>query len=747
MEKRKRYLLTILWLAGMLLSVRGLMASDICILAAVFVGAAVAGVRLAAEKNPKTEEHVRRVIYLGSLVCFVLTVSVLAQGMLLLVNQATQLWNYRFGTALEQFRVGDSAGMGSVLMWGLLAVPLTSFVAAQIRQRKQWGLLLISLIALAAGSVLSGQTMWPGVCVLLLAVVKTFLYYSAPDRKPGRYGVGSTVLTLIILAGIFGLTGGYQKMEALENWKQGVKDGVEEFRYGRDTLPKGNLNKAENLQKGEEERLQIHMGTPQELYLRGFVGGTYTGNSWQPVDQNSYQGEYDGMLQWLETENFSPLSQYDMYEELTQNNQEQSPVRTEVTVKNTGAYRKYMYLPATVSSWPESGKEKKDWQVEGSGIFGASEYTFSMVSKAPDATAAGAAEWLTNPQNEEENTYLQTESVYHAFVEATYEEVAPELETLINEQFFADTPADTMDFQEVTTQIRQVLRMQTRLNTAPTSLPQGEDYLTWFLTEAQEGNAVAYATAAVLAYRVAGYPARYVEGYHLAEQEENDAVLTSQNAHAWAEVYVSGEGWLPVEVVPGMYTETYTNQMVEGKAAYQVGTSRQDDGLQAAEGSGNGSSKKEEPEENNNLPGLLTNIVLAILYGGFFCYLLLELQRAIRLQMRRRQKEKELENGEIAEYYVNAFGELAAVVGIRMEEMASSEQFFDAIRKHFPEVPDRWYRRSMEIIQKARFGGKKLAPYEIYTLDCFEKESSRMVYKTQKIGGKLWLRYGLCVEK
>lgn len=187
------------------------------------------------------------------------------------------------------------------------------------------------------------------------------------------------------------------------------------------------------------------------------------------------------------------------------------------------------------------------------------------------------------------------------------------------------------------------------------------------------------------------------------------------------------------------------DQMVEGKLAYQVGTSRQDDGLQAAEGTGNGSSKKEEPEEDKDLPGLLANIVLVILYGGFFLYLLLELQRAIRVQIRRRQKE--MENGEIAEYYVNAFRELAAVAGVRTEEMTSSEQFFDAIRKHFPEVPERWYRRSMEILQRAKFGGKKLAPYEIYTLDCFEEKSHRMVYKKQNVGGKLWIRYGLCVEK
>nr|WP_288939688.1 hypothetical protein [uncultured Blautia sp.] len=63
----------------------------------------------------------------------------------------------------------------------------------------------------------------------------------------------------------------------------------------------------------------------------------------------------------MRRKNFSPLSQYDRYEELTRNNQEQSLTRTEVTVKNTGAYRKYMYLPTTVSKWRMQGK--KDWQV------------------------------------------------------------------------------------------------------------------------------------------------------------------------------------------------------------------------------------------------------------------------------------------------------------------------------------------------------------------------------------------------
>ena len=57
--------------------------------------------------------------------------------------------------------------------------------------------------------------------------------------------------------------------------------------------------------------------------------------------------------------------------------------------------------------------------------------------------------------------------------------------------------------------------------------------------------------------RYMGVPARYVEGYYLsAEQAARYAAgepitLTEQNAHAWAEYYVSGVGFVPFEVTPG----------------------------------------------------------------------------------------------------------------------------------------------------------------------------------------------------
>ena len=59
--------------------------------------------------------------------------------------------------------------------------------------------------------------------------------------------------------------------------------------------------------------------------------------------------------------------------------------------------------------------------------------------------------------------------------------------------------------------------------------------------------------------RMLGLPARYVVGYAapqslFTQQEDGSwhAILQDDNAHAWAEVYISGQGWTPMEMTPGV---------------------------------------------------------------------------------------------------------------------------------------------------------------------------------------------------
>ena len=80
--------------------------------------------------------------------------------------------------------------------------------------------------------------------------------------------------------------------------------------------------------------------------------------------------------------------------------------------------------------------------------------------------------------------------------------------------------------------------------------PANLDFVTHFLLDTREGYCTHFASAMTVLCRMAGLPARYVEGY-LAEPDENGrAVVTGLSAHAWTEVYFSGFGWLTFDPTP-----------------------------------------------------------------------------------------------------------------------------------------------------------------------------------------------------
>lgn len=78
-----------------------------------------------------------------------------------------------------------------------------------------------------------------------------------------------------------------------------------------------------------------------------------------------------------------------------------------------------------------------------------------------------------------------------------------------------------------------------------------QDFARWFLNESDTGYCVHFATAATVLLRGAGIPARYVEGYMVTCGASEDVVVSSLNAHAWAEYYDSSSGiWKILEATP-----------------------------------------------------------------------------------------------------------------------------------------------------------------------------------------------------
>lgn len=82
----------------------------------------------------------------------------------------------------------------------------------------------------------------------------------------------------------------------------------------------------------------------------------------------------------------------------------------------------------------------------------------------------------------------------------------------------------------------------------PPPLPQRDPYDA-FLFETKRGFCEHYAGSFALIMRAAGIPSRVVTGYQGGEVNpfNNELIVRQQDAHAWAEIWIEGRGWVRVD--------------------------------------------------------------------------------------------------------------------------------------------------------------------------------------------------------
>ena len=81
--------------------------------------------------------------------------------------------------------------------------------------------------------------------------------------------------------------------------------------------------------------------------------------------------------------------------------------------------------------------------------------------------------------------------------------------------------------------------------------PEGRDFVSWFVLDEKQGYCTYYASAMAVMARLAGIPSRYAEGYCAVDNGTGTIEVTAEDAHAWAELYFNGIGWLEFDVTPG----------------------------------------------------------------------------------------------------------------------------------------------------------------------------------------------------
>lgn len=747
------FFLAWVFLEAILFSGRDIFASRVSFTVSMFFGSVVILLFCCVQNREKAKKMLHSGLNLLCLAGCVLFFPRLAQALLAQCNQIISLWNRRFDTEIARFSADSRAESGLLILWGILGIFLARFLLRQLNLHRLRGIISLLFAVVSFGFVVGNGEKMTAVVFILLAVFSVLNWYSMPDKK---IGVRQITLFAVIIMGVsiclvFRPQTGI--FDEIIEWKAQMSDSIEEMRYGSDTLPHGNFSKVSGLLDGDEERLRITVSQPVDLYLKGFVGGTYHSSQWEALPVEAYQGNYEGMLSWLEDQNFVPVTQYAKYRKLTAQQKGSGATMAEIRVHNIGAYQKYIYLPASVQTWNAGyAKVMRDSSVASRKFLGAAKYQFEMSSGQQTAEKITQEGWLESAASKAQKEYLEAESVYHAFVQECYTAISAQKKQLIETAFFPDGTKG-LNFNQITAQIRSVLRKQVTYTDIPQDLPKGNDELSWFLRDYQKGNAVSYATAAVFAYRAAGYPARYAEGYHISEKDirqtwtqktkEDEIVLTTGNAHAWAEVYISGVGWMPVEVVPGFYVETYSNQITPGKPSYQINASAKKDSRDTKQSEGSGSKeKKKEPEQKNKIISgeEIAFLILMVLYLVFSSYVILELQRVYRRRSYRKKKEKAKETGMLVAFYA---GELEAILLMAKiyKTVGYSEELWYNMKQKFPGIESYEYERVIALLQKAQFGGAVLHSWELRMIDTFLKRLRHSWYQDRGFWQKIILRY------
>lgn len=132
------------------------------------------------------------------------------------------------------------------------------------------------------------------------------------------------------------------------------------------------------------------------------------------------------------------------------------------------------------------------------------------------------------------------------------------------------------DTLETANAIAAFVRGSAEYTLTPGKVPKDKDFVLYFLTENRRGYCVHFASATTALLQAMGYPARYTIGYYAEiprELSNKGVTITKDAEHAWAEVYVLGVGWVPIESTPGRYNDRdsdYITQAGEPGASFST---------------------------------------------------------------------------------------------------------------------------------------------------------------------------------
>lgn len=334
---------------------------------------------------------------------------------------------------------------------------------------------------------------------------------------------------------------------------------------------------------------------PKLDYLKSFVGSVYTGSSWEQLPEAAakevdslfadltpqtlpaelslaYYSDFDMHTSYLlhinnvSADRFAIYSPYGLYADTLADGMAFSddsflgasgirPMQREYTfsavaVPETGVTMGERFARIMSLQCPDEAAELFDEEYES--------FLYENVSVPSAAALWHVPNWAKQALDGTDFSLLEATEAYSGFVYEQYIQL-PESTRSFLDSFLSGydfpAPAATESLSgyqnAVFSALKELLSSTCSYTLTPQAVPKSSDFTEYFLTKSREGYCVHFATAAVAVLRYLGIPARYAEGYAVPVNRNGSWVnVPDYYAHAWAEVYYSGIGWLPLEVTP-----------------------------------------------------------------------------------------------------------------------------------------------------------------------------------------------------
>jgi transglutaminase-like putative cysteine protease len=387
----------------------------------------------------------------------------------------------------------------------------------------------------------------------------------------------------------------YNKVsEQIETWKieldyllssSGSEFSINMTGYSENS---GKLNTSGKLVNDDKVTLKMSgLRKDDSVYLIGSVSDTYTGSSWEKNKSDSLTGYDDYFLDY--TELFYAMSRLEP--EVIKENRFLEWNSTKILYNKIKT--KTFFYPGKMSAYSfYSSYDKIDSEspqinfrkARGKGTSYQAIYydmnlkgeAFIQMLKDADSFSYNNPKYINNITAKyiQLNTLRQDKA--KDLLDYDYYEVLKARSEIINARYtglpdelpdrvykLADTITEGYDtkYEKLKAIEAYLLNNYTYSRRSP-RVPEGQDYIDYFLFEGKAGYCTSFATAMAVLGRSIGIPTRYVEGYIARFEdmdEDNMYLIKNSYAHAWAEAYIEGVGWIPFEATAPYHDVRYTD--------------------------------------------------------------------------------------------------------------------------------------------------------------------------------------------